>query len=248
MKGVFDILVSLIFLIFLAPLFIVLAFLIFVDDFGPPFYVAKRVGKGGVEFNMIKFRSMRRIDSLTYIVSTSENDPRITKIGKLIRKYKIDELSQLFNVFTSKMSIVGPRPNVKVEVDLYTDLEIKILSIKPGITDFSSIIFFDLNKILSNSQDPNTDYNQLVRPWKSRLALLYIENNSLLLDIKLIILTFVGIFSKKASLFWLKKLLQKYNAQQELLDLCKIDKVLKPYPPPGSKEIVTSDLRNGIIY
>ncbi len=247
MKGVFDIVISLIFLILLLPLFIVLAFLIFIEDFGPPFYVAKRVGKGGVIFNMIKFRSMRRIDSFSNIVSTSENDPRITKIGKLIRKYKIDELSQLFNVITTKMSIVGPRPNVKVEVDLYTDLENKILSVKPGITDFSSIVFSDLNKILSNSKDPNTDYNQLVRPWKSRLALLYVEHSSFLLDFKLIILTIVGIFSKKSSLFCVKKILQKYDAQEELLSLCKIDKILKPYPPPGSNQIVTSDLRNSII-
>lgn len=244
MKSLFDKTVSFFLLLFFLPFFIVLALLIFIDDWGPPLYVAQRVGKGGILFKMTKFRSMRRNDALTNLVSTSENDPRITKIGGFIRKYKIDELSQLFNVIDGNMSIVGPRPNVKVEVDLYTQLEMNILSVKPGITDFASIVFSDLNKILSESQDPNTDYNQLVRPWKSKLALLYIENQSFWLDIKIIILTALGIFSRKVSLFGVRKILKKYNAPSELINICKINRVLKPTAPPGTNTIVTSQIRN----
>jgi lipopolysaccharide/colanic/teichoic acid biosynthesis glycosyltransferase len=243
MKIIFDKIVSFFLLVILFPFFCVLGMLIFLSDREFPFYVAPRVGKDGFLFNMIKFRSMRRIKSLDNIVSTSENDPRITKIGRFIRKYKFDELSQFINVFLGNMSIVGPRPNVKVEVDLYTHLEMRILSIKPGITDFSSIVFSDLNKILGKSEDPNTDYNQLVRPWKSKLALFYIDNRSFWLDIIIILLTIVGILSRKSSLWCVRLILKKYGAPDDLLKICFVNRNLKPSPPPGSKIIVSSKIR-----
>jgi lipopolysaccharide/colanic/teichoic acid biosynthesis glycosyltransferase len=244
MKIIFDKIVSFFLLLILLPFFCGLIILIFLNDFGTPFYIAPRVGKNGFLFNMIKFRSMKSIESLSNVVSTSENDPRITKIGKFIRKYKLDELSQLMNVIAGNMSIVGPRPNVKVEVDLYNQVEMKILSVKPGITDFASIVFSDLNIILSKSEDPNTDYNQLVRPWKSRLALFYIENQSFWLDIKIICLTALGILSRKISLWGVRVILVEYNAPLELINICKINRVLKPTAPPGSETIVTALARN----
>lgn len=244
MKGIFDFIVSLTLVLICLPLFLILSLLIFLNDFGSPFYVAQRIGKNGVVFRMTKFRSMRYDKKMSNVVSTSENDPRITPIGKFIRKYKIDELSQLFNVLLGTMSIVGPRPNVKVEVDLYTEEEQRILSVKPGITDFASIVFSDLNQILSTSKDPNTDYNQLVRPWKSRLAIFYIDHHSFLMDLQLIALTAIGIFSKKTALAGVAKILRKMKAPQELINVCSVNRILVPTPPPGSDQIVTADFRN----
>ena len=128
---------------------------------------------------MIKLRSMIVNAEKSKVDSTSSNDPRITKIGKIIRKLKLDELSQLFNVFIGEMSLVGPRPNVKRETDLYTEVEKNLLRVKPGITDFASIIFSDESEILKNVDDPNISYNQLIRPWKSRLGLFYIKKQSI---------------------------------------------------------------------
>ena len=118
----------------------------------------------------------------TGVDSTSANDPRITKVGNIVRKLKLDELTQLFNVFIGNMSFVGPRPNVERETRLYTNTEKQLLNFKPGITDFSSIVFSDTD-ILSNFDDPDIAYNQIIRPRKNHLALFYIENQSLLLDI-----------------------------------------------------------------
>ena len=136
-------------------------FFIWLYDLNSPFYISKRVGKGGKLFRMIKFRSMILNADKTGIVSTSSKDSRLTPIGKIIRKYKIDELLQLLNVIKGEMSLVGPRPNVEIEVKLYTVEERKILLVKPGITDFSSIIFSDLNEILKEHPNVNLTYNQL---------------------------------------------------------------------------------------
>ena len=160
------------------------------------------------------------------ISSTSENDSRIIPIGQKIRNYKIDELTQLFNVLIGNMSLVGPRPNVKTEVDLYTEIEKNLLSVKPGITDFSSIVFSDEGDILKDSIDPNNDYNNLIRPWKSKLGIFYIKNQSILLDFYLILLTIVAIVNKRLSLRFINKLLIKYKADSELVDVSKRDKKL----------------------
>ena len=131
------------------------------------------------------------------VTSTSSNDKRITYIGKFIRKTKMDEILQLINVIKGDMSLVGPRPQIPSEVKFYSDYEKNLLSIKPGITDFSSIIFSDEGEILKDSQDPNTDYNTLIRPWKSKLGIFYINNHNNFIDINLMILTFLSIFNKK---------------------------------------------------
>ena len=178
MKRFFDLIFSFLGLILLFPIIIIACFGIYLQDQHTPFFIAKRTGKNNKNFNMIKLRSMIVNAEKNKVDSTSSNDPRITKIGRFIRKLKLDELSQLFNVFIGEMSLVGPRPNVKRETDLYTKVEKNLLRVKPGITDFASIIFSDESEILKNVDDPDISYNQLIRPWKSRLGLFYIKKQS----------------------------------------------------------------------
>ena len=185
------------------------------------------MGKYMKPFKMIKFRSMVINADKSGVNSTSVSDNRITNIGRLIRKFKLDELSQLFNVLFGSMSLVGPRPQVIDHViNEYSEEERKLLNVKPGITDFSSIVFSDEGDILKDSIDPNYDYNVLIRPWKSKLGLLYIKNQSICLDISLILLTVLAILNKSLSLVFLNKLLIKYNANSNLVDVCKRNKKL----------------------
>ena len=177
MKRVFDLFCSIIGIFVLIPIFLPVLLLVYIQDFRSPLFIADRIGKNFTSFKMIKIRSMI-VNSNDGFQSTSSNDPRITHIGYFIRKFKLDELSQLVNVCLGQMSLVGPRPNVKSETDEYTNIEKKLLSVKPGITDFSSIVFSDEGEILKESDDPDLDYNQLIRPWKSRLGIFYIENRS----------------------------------------------------------------------
>jgi lipopolysaccharide/colanic/teichoic acid biosynthesis glycosyltransferase len=173
------------------------------------------------------------------VVSSSDNDIRITPIGKKIRRYKLDEFIQLWNVLIGDMSLVGPRPNVKDETDLYTDIEKELLSIRPGITDFSSIIFSDEGDILKGKDNPDLIYNQLIRPWKSRLGLIYIKNQSFLLDIKIIIYTMVAFTSKQRALNWITKQLKIMNVDSDVVNISKREVELYPFPPPGMDKVVT---------
>ncbi len=176
------------------------------------------MGKNCIPFKMFKLRSMYDGADSTGVSSTSSNDKRITPIGKIIRKYKLDEVSQLLNVLIGDMSLVGPRPQVVDEVvNSYTDKEKLLLKIKPGITDISSIVFSDEGDILKNSSDPDKDYNKLIRPWKSQLGLLYVNNNNIIIDLKLIFLTIITIFSRPLALIGINKLLQKLGADDELI-------------------------------
>ncbi len=238
MKRAFDFLLGIVGMIFLSPIMFIFMFLVWLQDYNSPFYISRRVGKGGKSFNFIKLRSMVVNADSSGVDSTSLNDKRITSTGKTIRRYKIDEIPQLFHVISGKMSFVGPRPNVSADVDLYTEEEVKLLSVSPGITDISSIVFSDEGDILSGSKDPDLKYNQVIRPWKSRLGLLYIENKSLTLDITLIFITIISIVNRNYALKLVNKLLISLDANQLLVDVCKRENDLKPYPPPGSKDIV----------
>jgi lipopolysaccharide/colanic/teichoic acid biosynthesis glycosyltransferase len=181
---------------------------------------------------------MKNDAKLKHIVSTSDSDQRITWIGKVIRNFKLDEISQIGNILLGDMKFVGPRPNVRVETNLYTPEEKQILSIKPGITDISSIVFADLNTILSQSKNVNLDYNQLVRPWKSRLAIIYVQNRNFLLDIKLIFLTVYNLFCRNSTLKLIQKIVMKYSTDELLIRISGREVSLFPYPPPGSNDIV----------
>jgi lipopolysaccharide/colanic/teichoic acid biosynthesis glycosyltransferase len=164
---------------------------------------------------------------LSGITSTSSNDKRITPIGLFIRRYKIDEIVQLVNVLLGDMSLVGPRPQIPSEVKLYNEFEKNLLKIRPGITDFSSIIFSDEGEILKFSKNANEDYNILIRPWKSRLGVFYVVKNSLFIDILLIFLTIISIFNRKTALKYTSKLLSKLNAEHDLIEIAKRNKDLK---------------------
>lgn len=227
-------------MIICSPVFIPVTLIVWIQDWHSPFYIAPRVGRGEKLFKMVKLRSMIVNAHKTGVDSTSSNDTRITAIGRFIRKYKLDELSQLWNVLIGDMSLVGPRPNVKRETDLYTNEEKKLLTVKPGITDFSSIIFSDEGEILKNMTDPDIAYNQLIRPWKSKLGIFYLENRSLLIDIKLIYLTVIAILSRDRALQNISGLLNKMGADVALVRVSLRKDKLIPTPPPGATRIVSN--------
>jgi lipopolysaccharide/colanic/teichoic acid biosynthesis glycosyltransferase len=176
----------------------------------------------------------------TGVDSTGTNDPRITPIGRFIRRYKLDEVTQLWNVLWGQMSLVGPRPQVKRDADLYTTEEQRLLSIRPGITDFASIVFADEGEILKGRADPDLAYNQLIRPWKSRLGLFYLDNNGFSVDLQLILLTAVAIGSRYAALRKVHALLKRLGAADDLARIALRQDALMPHPPPGSDLIVMS--------
>ena len=227
-KRIFDVIFSFLGLFLFSPFLILLSVVVYIQDFHNPFYLGKRVGKNKRIFHLIKLRSMVVSAEKLGGDSTAEDDNRITKIGSFIRRFKIDEIPQLINVFKGDMSFVGPRPQTIDGVDDYTKLEEKLLTVNPGITDFSSIVFSDEGNILLGEKDPAVAYNQLIRPWKSRLSILYIDKNSLLLDIKLILLTLLAIFSKEKAIKKLIKTLQSLEAEDELIHVASRQESLKP--------------------
>ncbi|HEX3740535.1 MAG TPA: sugar transferase [Terriglobales bacterium] len=186
MKRVIDLLVSGVGLIVLSPVFFALALWIKLDSDGPVFHRGLRVGRNESSFRMIKFRSMVHDAHLIGGTSTPEDDPRITRSGKFLRKYKLDELPQLLNVFRGEMSLVGPRPQVPWAVDLYTPEEKTILRVKPGITDYASLRFRDEGEILRGSANPDKDYMEKIHPEKMRLSLEYARTQSTWLDCKIL--------------------------------------------------------------
>jgi len=242
-KRFIDIALSSFGLFLFSPLLVPAIIAIWLQDFRSPFYIANRVGRGGHLFRMVKLRTMVVNADKAGIDSTSANDTRITAVGHIVRSWKLDELSQLWNVLSGDMSLVGPRPNVKSETDRYTDIERSLLNVKPGITDIASIVFSDEGTILSDSNDPDLDYNRLIRPWKSRLGLLYIEHQNVSLDIALMALTGLTIVSRSTALKAIEFLLERLDAPDDLQDIARRDRDLSPFPPPGAKRPVdASDL------
>lgn len=189
----FDILISLCGLLFLCPLFIIVAIWIVIDNPGPVFYRQQRVGLNGKNFGLIKFRSMRVGADKMSLITIGERDPRVTRAGFYIRKYKLDELPQLINVFIGDMSLVGPRPEVRKYVDLYTPEQQKVLTIKPGITDYASIEYIDENALLATSDNPDKTYVEEIMPAKIALNMRYINHQTIGEYFKIIVLTFVKI-------------------------------------------------------
>jgi lipopolysaccharide/colanic/teichoic acid biosynthesis glycosyltransferase len=196
LKRSFDFTCSSIALLLLSPLFLGLAVAIRLDSAGPIFYRGERVGKNGRLFRIFKFRSMVSNAEKIGGPSTSETDPRITKVGQYIRRFKLDELSQLINVWLGDMSLVGPRPEVKQYVDMYTDQEKEVLKVRPGITDWASLKFHNEGEIIAQSgmEDPEEAYFNLIRPEKLRLQLRYVREQSFLLDLKILFLTLFTLF------------------------------------------------------
>lgn len=199
-KRGFDIVVSTVGILFLLPLFILISLLIVINDPGPVFYRGERVGRLGKPFRIYKFRTMVVEAEKIGPSSTSQDDPRLLKIGKFLRKYKLDELPQLFNVWLGEMSFVGPRPEVKKFVDKYSAEEKKILTLRPGITDWASLRFPNEDEILkayeNKYRDADEAYEMIIRPEKLRLQLEYLHNYSFKNDIKIIFKTIIAILTK----------------------------------------------------
>lgn len=196
MKRIFDIVMSGLGLICLSPLFLVLAVWIKSDSAGPVFYRQVRVGRGNKDFRLFKFRSMRPDSDKLGLITVGGHDPRVTRSGYYIRKYKLDEFPQLINVFVGDMSLVGPRPEVRKYVDLYTPEQLRVLNVRPGITSLASIRYRNENEILAKADDPDKAYVEQIMPDKIAIDLEYAENASLTNDIKLIFKTFGEIIRK----------------------------------------------------
>lgn len=194
MIRILDIIFSFFGLLLLSPLFIIVWTIIVLTSRGGGFYKQVRVGKEGRNFSLYKFRSMRKDSDKGSLITIGGRDPRITPIGYFIRKFKIDEMPQLFNVLKGDMSFVGPRPEVRKYVDLYTDEQKRILSVRPGITDYASIEYINENEILGNADNPDEVYICQIMPDKIRLNMKYIENHSIKEYFKIIFLTMGNIF------------------------------------------------------
>lgn len=194
MKRAFDFIFSFIGLILLSPIFLIISLLIALSSKGGVFYKQTRVGKDNIDFKVYKFRSMIVDADKKGLLSIGKDgrDPRVTKIGYILRKYKLDELPQLINVLKGDMSLVGPRPEVRKYVDLYDDKQKEILKVRPGITDIASITYRNENDLLSQNPNPEDYYIQEIMPKKISLSLEYVKTRTLIKDIKLIFKTILG--------------------------------------------------------
>jgi len=194
LKRGFDFVAALLGLLVLSPLLALFALLIKISSPGPVFYRGVRVGRFGITFRIFKFRSMVQNAETLGGSSTPEDDPRVTGIGRFLRRYKLDELPQLLNVLSGDMSFVGPRPQVPWAVELYTQEERdQIFKIRPGITDYASIRFRNESEILRGSPDPDKDYMEKIHPEKMRLSLEYVRRQSLWLDLEIVAKTLVAV-------------------------------------------------------
>ena len=188
-KRVFDIALALPLLVLSSPLLVIIALVVKLADRGPVLYRGRRIGRDGVEFEMYKFRTMVVNAEALGGSSTSDNDPRLTTAGRWLRRWKLDELPQLFNVVRGEMSIVGPRPQVAWDVLRYDEAERRLLSVKPGMTDWASIRFRNEGAILATEDDPDEAYDRLIRPEKIALGLAYVDNWSAAVDVRILFAT-----------------------------------------------------------
>lgn len=196
MKRLFDIIISLVVLSVGLPFGILIALVIVIDSKGKIFYKQTRVGRHNVDFPLYKFRTMYAESDHGSLITVGSNDARITKSGRFLRKYKIDEFPQFLNILKGEMSIVGPRPEVRKYVDLYTPEQMKVLSVRPGLTDYASIRYVNENALLAASNDPEQTYIHEIMPDKLALNLKYIQEQSLWVDLKIILKTFAAIIHR----------------------------------------------------
>jgi lipopolysaccharide/colanic/teichoic acid biosynthesis glycosyltransferase len=195
-KRFFDIVFSALGLIILSPVFLLIAIAIILESRGAAIYKQLRVGLNNKGFILFKFRTMKTNSDKNLQLTVGNNDTRITKLGRFLRRFKIDELPQLYNVLKGEMSFVGPRPEVPKYVSLYTASQMQVLSVKPGITDYASIKFRNENELLAKSDSPEEYYIKELMPHKLGLNLFYVKHQSFLLDMKLIFKTIILIFVK----------------------------------------------------
>jgi lipopolysaccharide/colanic/teichoic acid biosynthesis glycosyltransferase len=238
-KRLLDIAIAACALLLLAPVLAGIAVAVWLEDRGSPWFRGVRVGRGGGEFRMLKFRSMRPGAWTTGVNSTASGDSRVTRVGRFLRAAKLDELPQLWNVVTGEMSLVGPRPQVRADASLYTAEERRLLKARPGITDLASVVFSDEGEILAGSADPDLLYNQIIRPWKSRLALLYVDRGCWRTDVRILVWTAGTLVSRPWALRRVGKLLDRWGVGEPLRSMAGRGSPLMAYPPPGAREIVS---------
>ncbi|MEQ8360299.1 MAG: sugar transferase [Cytophagales bacterium] len=195
MKRFLDLIVSFLGLIILSPILLIIAILIVIDSGFPVFFKQQRVGKGNIDFGMLKFRTMRKdADKKGLLITVGGRDSRITRVGYYLRKYKLDEFPQLFNVLKGEMSLVGPRPEVRKYVEHYSEEQMKVFSIKPGITDYASIQFRNENELLAGRDNPEEFYIKEIMPVKLSFNLEYLRKRTFWGDMAILFQTVLSIF------------------------------------------------------
>lgn len=239
-KRAFDVLAATVALLLTLPFMLAALAAVWLADRHNPLYLSERIGRDGAPLRFLKIRTMVPRAHASAIDTTVAGDPRITAIGRYIRVLKLDELPQLLHVLSGRMSMVGPRPNVPREVALYTAEERGLLEARPGITDIASIVFADLATALGGVEDPNIAYNQLVRPWKSRLGLHYVRSASLSADLSIIFCTVSLLFARRWTLRRISNQLRRGGAPEDLCRFVLREEPLRPLPPPGAAAVVTS--------
>jgi lipopolysaccharide/colanic/teichoic acid biosynthesis glycosyltransferase len=192
-KRIFDFMSSFFFLLFFFPFFLLLSILIKIDSKGPIFFTQIRVGKNNKDFLLLKFRTMKVAQENLSLITVG-NDNRITNIGNFLRKYKLDELPQLINILKGEMSVVGPRPEVRKYVDMYSSSQLEVLSVKPGLTDPSSIKFSNESELLGTAANPEKYYTETLMPLKIEISLNYVRTQTFVGDLRIIFQTFSKIF------------------------------------------------------
>jgi lipopolysaccharide/colanic/teichoic acid biosynthesis glycosyltransferase len=240
MTRLLDLMAALFGLVFGSIILVPAMIAVWLQDWHSPFYIAPRAGVKGRAFRMVKLRSMKVLADKTGVMSTAGDDPRITGVGRFVRRWKLDELTQLWNVLKGDMSLVGPRPQVLPDVALYTDEERRMLTVRPGITDIASIVFADEGEILAGAADPDLRYQQVIRPWKSRLALLYVDRGrSVGVNLRLVWLTILNSLSRGRALAGAASLVRRLGGSDELVRVALRQEPLAAAPPPGAADVFT---------
>ena len=233
-KRLIDIVFAALAMIAASPLILAAMLWVYAHDGQAPIYWAMRVGRGGRDFRMAKLRTMVVDAERRGGPSTSRSDARVTAPGRWLRRWKIDELPQLWNVLMGQMSLVGPRPNLRQGgVDRYTAEELGLLAARPGVTDLASIVFSDEADILDGAPDADALYDRVIRPWKSRLGLLYLSRRSLWIDLQILVLTAVSLAARSAALQGVDRILAGWGADEELRRVCRRREPLPRAEPPG---------------
>jgi lipopolysaccharide/colanic/teichoic acid biosynthesis glycosyltransferase len=210
---------------------------IWLEDRHSPLFLSPRAGRNGTGFKMFKLRTMRVGAERTGVTSTASDDPRVTLLGRILRRWKVDELPQLVNVLKGDMSLVGPRPGVWPNVNRFTQEEREVLPVRPGITDIASIVFADEGDIVRGTLDPDLVYDRVIRPWKSRLGLLYVrQGRTWWVDVRLVWYTVLVIFSRRLALKRVSALVRELGGGEELSLVALRAKPLRESSPPGMTE------------
>lgn len=216
LKRSFDLVIALPGSLISAPVVLLLMLMIWCYDRESPLYIPQRVGFRGKLFPVYKLRTMIVDADKTGVDTTTKGDHRLLPFGETLRRYKLDELPQFWNVLAGSMSLVGPRPNVAREVSKYSQEELRLLSIKPGLTDLSSIVFSDLAERIAGSADANQAYDTMIRPTKSKLALFYVDHGNVLMDFVIVVATAVSIVNRPLAVRMVYRLLVRYGAPADL--------------------------------